>query len=85
MEYSDFSTKRLYLAMKSSQLRDKLKSGLEQWNTCGKRASGDNRILDMRVYLDKELILNHCVNCEHFISLQRLIIIKLTKINRERE
>lgn len=85
MEYSDFSTKLLYLAMKSSQLRDKLKSGLEQWNTCGKGANGDNRILDMRVYLDKELILNLCVNCEHFVSLQRLIIIKLTKINRERE
>ena len=33
-----------------------------------------------RVYLDKELILNHYVNCEHFISLQRVIVIKLTKL-----
>lgn len=65
--------------MKSSQSRDKLESRLQQWSTCGKIANGDNRILDRRFSLDIELILNHCVNCEHFISPQRAMMIKLTE------
>ena len=62
--------------MKSSQSRDKLESRLQQWSTCGKRANGDNRILDIRFYLDIELILTHCVNGEHFIRPQRAVMIK---------
>lgn len=40
---------------------------------------------DDRIYLNIELILNHCVNCEHFLSPQRVTMTKLTKVKYWRE